>query len=58
VRFILGLDMLPNLSVISSTLKTRDKLTWYAISMQEKTAFTMEFNCLLSQIIGIYVIHE
>jgi len=50
--------MLPNLSVILSTLITREGPTWYAISMQEKTVFTIEFSCFSSQIMGMCVIQE
>jgi len=35
VRFFLGLNILPNLSVILSTLKAREEPAWYATSMQE-----------------------
>ena len=48
VRFFLGLEMLPNLSVILFSSKTEKKVTWYAISMQENTAFAIEFSLLKS----------
>ena len=58
MRFVLGLDVLPNLSVILSTLRTREKPTWYATSMHESTVFTVEFSCYSSQIMNISVIDE
>jgi len=36
--------MLPNLSVISFASKTEKEVTWYAISMQENTAFAIKFS--------------
>ena len=47
-RFFLGLEMLPNLSVISFASKTEKEVTWYAISMQENTVFATEFSLLKS----------
>ena len=48
MRFFLGLETLPNLSIILFTSKTEKELTWYARSMQENTVFTTEFSFLES----------
>ena len=48
MRFFLGLETLPNLSIMLFTSKTEKELTWYAMSMQESTVFATEFSLLKS----------
>ena len=48
MRFFLGLEMLPNLSIILFVSKTEKELTWYARSTQENTVFATEFSLLES----------
>jgi len=48
MRFFLGFEMLPNLSIILFALKSEKELTWYARSMQENTVFATEFSLLES----------
>jgi len=48
MRLFLGLEMLPNLSIILFVSKTEKELTWYARSMQENTVFATEFSLLES----------